>query len=162
MNHLDPGRAGRTIFAMICGRMTPSQREIVRRRAEINTSIYTSVVSWFIQKSGHPGYKDVVVLDEILQPKVIKDKESHNITDKAVNIGLENRYGGGTLYFSSAQDPTSRTTCYDTESDFTIAMVNRTARYLVSGELTIRPKWEGVPVMTWQEGPGAGSAWSAS
>jgi len=132
MNHLDQSGAGRTIFAMICGRMTPSQREIARSRAEIDTSIYTSVLSWFIQKSGHPGYKDVVVPDEIPQPKVIEEKESHNNTDRTVNGGLENQYGGGTYYFSSAQDPTSRTACYDTESDFTIAMVNRTAPTLLA------------------------------
>ena len=70
--------------------------------------------------------------DEIPQPKVIKDKESHNNTDKAVNVGLEDRYGGGTFYFSSAQDPTSRTACCDTESDFTIVMVDRTAPTLLA------------------------------
>ena len=90
MNHLDPSVAGRTMFAMICGRMTPSQRTIAHSRAEINTSICTSILSWFIQKSGNPGYKDVVVPNEILQPKVIEDKESHNNTDRAVNVGLEN------------------------------------------------------------------------
>ena len=132
MNHLDPTGAGRSIFAVICGRMTLSQREIARNRARIDTSIYTSLLSWFIQKSGHPGYKDVVVPDEIPQPKVVEDKQGHNNTDKAVNARLENQYGGGTYYFSSAQDPTEKTACYDTPSDFTLAMVNRTAPTLLA------------------------------
>ena len=132
MNHLDPTGAGRNIYAVICGRMTTSQREIARNRAKIDTSLYTSLLSWFIQKSGHSGYKNVVVPNEIPQPKLVEDKQGDNNTDKAVNAKLENQYGGGTYYFSSAQDPTEKTACYDTSSDFTLAMVNRTAPTLLA------------------------------
>ena len=41
----------------------------------------------------------------ILEPKFIEDKGTTNNTETAVNVGVENRYGGGTYYFSSTQDP---------------------------------------------------------
>ena len=48
--------SGQGIFSMSCGRMTPSEREITRSRGEINTATYVVILSWFIHKSGHPGY----------------------------------------------------------------------------------------------------------
>ena len=56
INYLDSGDSGQGIFTMICGRMTPSQREIARSRAYINTNTYIKIISWFIQRSAHPGY----------------------------------------------------------------------------------------------------------
>ena len=55
-----------------------------------------------------------------------------NNTYKVVNVGVENRYGGGTYYFSSTQDPKERTACYNTESGFTIAMIKLTASTLLA------------------------------
>ena len=68
----------------------------------------------------------------ILEPKFIEDKGTTNNTDKAVNVGVENIYGGGTYYFSSAQDRKEGTACYNTESDSTLAMMNCTAPTLLA------------------------------
>ena len=102
INYLDSGDSGQSIFTMICDRMAPSQREITRSQAEINTSTCIKVLSWFIQQSGHSGYEKASIPDKIPQPTCIDDKETANNTDKAVNMGVEHKYGGGTYYFSSA------------------------------------------------------------
>ena len=52
INYLDSGDSGQGIFTMVCGMMTPFQREIARSQAEINTTTYIKILSWFIQKSG--------------------------------------------------------------------------------------------------------------
>ena len=42
------------IYVMICGRVTPGQREIIRRRCSINAENYMSILLWLIQN--HPSY----------------------------------------------------------------------------------------------------------
>ena len=77
---------------------------------------------------------------------MIEDKETTNNTDKAVNVGVENRYDGGTYYFSSAQDSKAGTACYNIEIDFTLTMMNCTAptllavggNYTKAHEMTLR------------------------
>ena len=44
---------------------------------------------------------------------------------------MENKSGGGTYYFSSAQDPQTGTARYTTASDFTSVMMNHTAPTLL-------------------------------
>ena len=112
--------------------MTSPQREIARSRAEINTATYSGILSWFIQKSGHSGYKEATIPDKIPEPKLIEDKGTADNTYKAVNDGVKNRDCGGTYYFASTQDPKAGSACYDTESDFALAMMNRTAPSLVA------------------------------
>ena len=51
MKTLDSDNVGKTIFCMICGWMTPKQRDIVRRCSAVDTKLYMDVLSWFIQKS---------------------------------------------------------------------------------------------------------------
>ena len=42
------------IYVMICGRVTPSQREIIKRRCTINTNEYKALMNFLIDK--HPSY----------------------------------------------------------------------------------------------------------
>jgi hypothetical protein len=42
---LNSGDSDQGVFTIICGRMTPSQREVARNRAEINTANYIDIIS---------------------------------------------------------------------------------------------------------------------
>ena len=132
MKYLDPEGVGKTIFAMICGRMTPGQKEMVRRRTTINTKVYMDLLSWFIQDSGHPGYKGLPLPEDIQSPKLIEDRESTNNSDTSVNEAVEELYAGQTYFFSSAQDPSQRTSVYDSSGNFALAMMNRSAPTLLA------------------------------
>lgn len=132
MNCIDPDNIGKTIYCMSCGRMTPNQKQIIRKRAKVDTNIYKSLLSWFIQ-NGHPGYKDLPLpQDAPVQLVVLEDKDSTNNTDTPVNEEKESSFEGGTYYFSSAQDPSHRTACYDTEEKFALAMLNSSTPTLLA------------------------------
>jgi len=132
MKHMDPESLGQTIFCMICGRMTPKQKDIVRRRSLIDTKLFTDILSWFIQTSGHRGYKGLEVPDTVASPVVMQDKTTNNNTDAEVNPAVENRFGGGTFYFTSPGDPTENTSTCGTEKRFFLAMANSSAPTLLS------------------------------
>ena len=131
MNYLDPEGVGKTIFCMICGRMTPKQKEIVRKRTAIDTKMYMDLLSWFIQ-NGHPGYEDLPLPQDIPSPIVIEDKDSTNNTDSAVNRAVEETFSGGTYFFSSAQEPSESTSVYGSKRNFALAMMNRSAPTLLA------------------------------
>lgn len=134
MNCIDPDNAGKTIYCMNCGRMTPKQKEIIRKRVQIDPNVYKCLLSWFI-KSGHPGYKDLPLpQDAPTKFIVLEDRDSTNNTDTSVNEKKEEGFEGGTYYFSSAQEPCEqgRTSVYDSEYNFALAMINRSAPTLLA------------------------------
>ena len=45
------------IYAVLCGRMTLKQKEIARQRAEVDTKVLTTLLTWFIEQSGYQAYK---------------------------------------------------------------------------------------------------------
>jgi hypothetical protein len=54
MNQLNEADLGEHIYCVLCGRMTPNQKQIVRKRSKVNTQLFIDVITWFIQESGHP------------------------------------------------------------------------------------------------------------
>ena len=132
MNCIDPDNIGKTIYCMSCGRMTPRQKQIIRDRAKVDTNRYRNLLSWFIN-NGHPGYKGVT-LPEDAPPKliVLEDIESPNNTDASVNEDKEKHVEVGTYYFSNAHDPTNRTSVYQTESQFALAMMSHSTPTLLA------------------------------
>jgi len=124
MKKVDPEDVGKSIFCMICGRMTPNQKVIVHRRAKVDTKMYMDTLSWFIQKSGHSAFKYLLVPDTVPAPVVIEDSSSINNTDCEVNSSVKNRFSGGTFNFTSPEEPTANTSTCRTEQRFFLAMTN--------------------------------------
>ncbi len=56
INYLNQAGIGEHIYCVLCGRMTPDQKQIVRKRSSIDTQLYIDIISWFVKESGHPGY----------------------------------------------------------------------------------------------------------
>ncbi len=112
INHLNKAGIGEQIYCVLCGRMTPVQKQIVHRRSKVNTQLCIDILTWFIQQSGHPGYKNTAIPDNCHQPLLVKDCESTNNTDESVDINVESNYESGTYSFSTAQDPSVNASVY--------------------------------------------------
>ena len=82
MNHFLKTGANPLVYVMLCGRMTPEQKEIVKKRARLDIQKMKDLLEWFINKSGHPGYEGVTPPSECPQPNIIADNDTTNNTDQ--------------------------------------------------------------------------------
>ena len=73
MNHLNQAGIGEHIYCVLCGRMTPDQKQIVRKRARIDTQLYIDILTWFVKESGHPGYLNTSIPEGCPQPFLVED-----------------------------------------------------------------------------------------
>ena len=124
--------ASPNMYVMLCGRVTPHQREIIRKRSEMDTELYMDLLNWFITKSGHSGYKDMELPENFPTPVFIEDAETENNVDKSIRPDIEETYTGGTYYFTSAQDPTKDKSVYEDRSKFARAILTQTAPTLLA------------------------------
>jgi hypothetical protein len=99
MNQLNQQGIDEYIYCVLCGRMTPDQKQIVRKRSKVDAQLFIDVMTWFIQESGHPGFNKMSIPEDCPQPLLIKDFETRNNTDHPVNESLETTYEGG-IFFS--------------------------------------------------------------
>ena len=132
MNQLNEADIGDHIYCVLCGRMNPNQKQIVRNRSKVDTQLYIDVITWFIQESGHPGYNKILIPKDCPQPLLVEDPETRNNTDDPANAILEANYEGGTFVFSSAQDPSEDTSVFGSTDKFAIAIMNRCAPTLLA------------------------------
>ena len=94
--------AGKNVYVVLCGRMTPEQKNIVSRKAEMDTDMVMDLLTWFINESGHQGYSEVTPPDECPNPVIIlPDDDNENSTDDPVDPTLECTIQGKTYYFFS-------------------------------------------------------------
>jgi hypothetical protein len=123
------GNTNKNIFVVLCGRMTPQQKRIVRRQAEMNTEFFLDLLTWFVKESGHPAYKDVVPPDECPDPvAIIQNEDKQNNTDESEDPTIECRIEGKTYYFSNVdQRPNNESSVYDHNQQFLHAMLDNTA-----------------------------------
>ena len=59
MNHFLTTGANPLVYVVLCGRMTPEQKRIVKERARLDTEKMKELLEWFVNESGHPGYEGV-------------------------------------------------------------------------------------------------------
>ena len=64
----------------------------------------------------------------------MEDKETENNTDRELNRGIEKTFEYGTYYFSTAQDPSDKTSVYDDSKKFAMALINPSALTLLTIE----------------------------
>jgi hypothetical protein len=123
MHHLQSVEDRQQIYVMFAGRMTPSQRRRVTKECTVDTDIYNKLAVWFTQCSGHRGFANVRIPEECPQPIIIGNEETENNTDTPVNSSVEDRFDGGSYFFSTAQDPEATSSVYGTNKRFTMAML---------------------------------------
>jgi len=134
MTHLNQAGIGEHIYVVLCGRMTPEQKQIVRTRAVVNTQLFIDILTWFVTKSGHKGYDNTTIPAKCPQPVLIENQETNNNTDIPVDVNVETNIESGVYHFSSTQEPSENTSVYGCTDKFAIAMLRReTPDLLVSG-----------------------------
>ncbi len=99
--------AGKNIYVVLHGRMTPEQKNLVRRQVEMDTDLFMDIFTWFIKESGHQEYSEVIPPDECLnQVFILQEDNNEKSTDDPVDPTLECKIQGKTYYFfSEAQNP---------------------------------------------------------
>ncbi len=112
--------------------MTPDQKQIVRRRAIVDTQLFIDILSWFEKESGHPGYQKTNVPEKCPQPLFVEDHETNNNTDKSVNVYVETNIESGTYYFFSVQEPSENTSVYGSSDKFALAIFQHSAPTLLA------------------------------
>ena len=118
--------AHKNIFVVLCGRMTPDQKQIVRREAEMDTQVFLNLLNWFIKESGHPAYRELTPPEQCPDPVIVlQDEETENNTDDPVDPHVECRVEGKTYYFSNeSQAPNESNSVFDSNKEFLNAMLN--------------------------------------
>jgi len=134
MNHFLKIGSNPMVYVVLNGRMTPKQKELVRQRAELDTSKMMQLLDWFVTESGHPAYANVPRPSECPKPVVMEDKENANNTDNEMNPEVEHTFAGASYHFASSHDPNEDTGVYETNQKFVSSMLDRTMpTLLVSG-----------------------------
>ena len=113
------------VYAVLCGRMTPKQKEIARSRAKLDTKILTAILTWFIEESGHEGYEGLRVPAKCPEPTIVEEPESEHNTDTEKDAEKE-AFSGSTFYFRGSNNPDPDNSVYKSNSDFVLAMINNT------------------------------------
>jgi hypothetical protein len=112
--------------------MTHEQKQIMRRRAVVDTQLFIDILTWFVKESGHPGYQKTTVTEECPPPFFVEDQQSNNNTDESINVNVETNIESGTYYFSMAQEPTENTSVYGSSDKFALAIFQRSAPTLLA------------------------------
>jgi hypothetical protein len=82
---LNKSGIGEHNYCVLCGRMTPDQKRIVREWSTLDTGLFIDIMTWFVQKSGHPGFKDISIPEECSQPLLVEDRVTNNNTDICID-----------------------------------------------------------------------------
>jgi len=126
MNHFLKTGANPLVYVVLCGRMTPKQKQIVKDRAKLDTKLTMILLEWFVNKSGHPGYEGVTPPSECPMPNIIADEDTPNNTDEEHDPDLEKKFAGASFHFTSNYEPQEDTGVYETNQQFVKAMLDRT------------------------------------
>ena len=132
LNHVRDMGVPKDMYIMLCGRMTPEQKRIVRERVILDTELYMDILEHFIVNSGHPAYSDMPLPEHFPQPLFFEDDGVDNNTDTAMNPEVERTFEGGTYYYSTAQDAAPGVCVYPDEKQFAIAMLNQSSPTLLA------------------------------
>ena len=71
------------------------------------------ILNYFITESGHPVHADLPLPDNFPEHIFVVDEPNQNNTDASMNAQVEGTYAGVTYFFSTAQDPSDKTSVYD-------------------------------------------------
>ncbi len=132
MNQLNQAGIGKHTHCVLCGRMTPDQKQIVRKRSRVDMQLYIDILSWIVKESGHPCYLNTSIPEDCPQPLLVEDIPTKNNTDESADKTVKTNYEGRAYYFSSAQDPSQHTSVYGSSDIFALAMFQHSAPTLLA------------------------------
>ena len=107
------------MYVMICGRVTPAQRDIIKRRCTIDTDDYKTVLNWLIDN--HPSYKGMERPQCCPEPIVMGGfEQTTNNTDESEESmpEVENVFEGEKMTYAPRHEPSASTGPYQSEKQF--------------------------------------------
>ena len=110
------------IYIMICGRVTPGQREIIKRHCTINANDYMSLLTWLIKN--HPSYDGLELPSTCPQPIFIGGfDEDVNNTDTVHDgdLNTENIIEGEEMSFAARRDPTETSVPFESQRELILS-----------------------------------------
>jgi hypothetical protein len=109
--------------------MTPEQKTIVKRQAEMNDDLFMDLLTWFIQESSHRGYSEVNPSSDCSNPVIVlQEDDNENSTEKSVDLNLECKSQRNKYDFSSkTQNPSQDNAILHNSEGFVQTMLNSTA-----------------------------------
>jgi hypothetical protein len=130
-NYLKTG-ANPNVYCVMCGRFTPNQREIARKKMMLNVNVFKRVIKWFIEETEHAAYSE---LDPDMRnwpaPTIVGANETANNTDKEEDADLEATVEGSRYYFPSGHEPNEDCATFETQAEFAKSMLNGTTPTLL-------------------------------
>ncbi len=75
VNHLNQAGIGEHIYCVLCGRMTPDQKQIVCKRAIVDTQLFIDILTWFVKESGHRVTRTLSYQRNVLNHFLLKIKK---------------------------------------------------------------------------------------
>jgi hypothetical protein len=112
--------------------MIVDQKRMIGEWSTLDTQLFIDIMTWFVQQSGHPGFKDTSIPEECPQPLLVGDSDTNNNTNISVGKNVESSYEGGTYYFSLAQDLSEATSVYGSSKRFALAIFQHSASTLLA------------------------------
>ena len=97
------------LYVMLCGRFTPMQRNIIQKQFKFDSDLNLDILNYFINDSGHPGFKGMPSPEYFPCPVFIADQPNQNNTDHSINPRVDKVFTGGNHYLSTAQYPWKKT-----------------------------------------------------
>ena len=71
INHFCSTGANNHILCVLCGKFTPSQRQIARDQCRLNTNEYIALVTWLMKVAKHYAYVNLTPLDDFPAPNML-------------------------------------------------------------------------------------------
>ena len=111
------------LYCVMCGRFTPDQRTLARKRARVDTQEFMKLYTWLrdnnINFVSHPDDPQCPT------PIIIEEKDNKNSIDESVNPAIE-KSCEFKYYFPSTKEPTKQDGTYDDEIAFATALLEGT------------------------------------
>ena len=123
-NYLRDIGGKKDVYVMLCGRMTPSQREIAKRKCVMDSEKYIRLLSWLV--AHNPSYKDMTLPAEAPHPVPLGGFiETNNNTDvsEPSAVDVENSFDGSRFTFAPANQPNQNTGSCTNERDFIFSLL---------------------------------------
>ena len=122
LNFVSESNRARDIYTMICGRVTPAQRNIIKRRVMINQERFSEIFEWLIDN--HISYKNMSVPTS--QPVVTEVggfNGTRNNTDESVDKECEKQFESSTFRFAARGQPTESTGPFVNQDEFVFSKI---------------------------------------